>query len=378
MRKLAVAFCALLTVYSAGWVHLARHRPAALIGLDVRYHPLDASLEVTSIVPGGAAGKAGLEPGDRIRSVDGQPLSTYEPFLAMRRAARPGVPIRVAGTRGGRPLALAVVPDQPLGPSPSVTTSLLGRLRLGTVVLQLLTFYPLPFLIVAVTVLLQRPEDGRAWLLAVMLGGFIASAPLPDLEYGIPAGIRGPMFAFWILLFLPLAAVTYAFFGVFPAHSPLDRRVPWLKWAAVGASMAVAVPLAVALWRAGGSEALAWLSDRFPAYQPAAAAVFGLYNFVFFVLAMVSLALNAFGPPDVRRKTRVILFGMLVGTLPLLTLQLAAAVLRVPLERIPFGAWAVSILALFAIPLSLGYAVVKHRAMEIPVLLRRSARGIGA
>ena len=36
--------------------------------------------------------------------------------------------------------------------------------------------------------------------------------------------------------------------------------------------------------------------------------------------------------------------------------------------------WVSSILLLFAIPLSLGYAVVKHRAMEIPVLLRRSAR----
>src|SRR4029450_12232655 len=41
---------------------------------------------------------------------------------------------------------------------------------------------------------------------------------------------------------------------------------------------------------------------------------------------------------------------------------------------IPPLVWALAILALFAIPVSLGYAVVKHRAMEIPALLRRSAR----
>ena len=90
---------------------------------------------------------------------------------------------------------------------------------------------------------------------------------------------------------------------------------------------------------------------------------------------MVSLVLNAFGPPDVRRKTRVILFGMLVGLLPIIALQIARrASSACRRSELPVMFWVLSILALFAIPLSLGYAVVKHRAMEIPVLLRRSAR----
>ena len=100
----------------------------------------------------------------------------------------------------------------------------------------------------------------------------------------------------------------------------------------------------------------------------------GSYSLGFFLLALVSLALNAFGPLDVRRKTRVILFGMLVGTLPILVLQVLISTMLVPPSRMPFSAWALSVLALFAIPVSLGYAVVKHRAMEIPALLRRSAR----
>ena len=43
------------------------------------------------------------------------------------------------------------------------------------VALALLTLYPLPFLIVAGVVLLQRVHDRHAWLLALMFGGFIVS-----------------------------------------------------------------------------------------------------------------------------------------------------------------------------------------------------------
>jgi hypothetical protein len=40
----------------------------------------------------------------------------------------------------------------------------------------------------------------------------------------------------------------------------------------------------------------------------------------------------------------------------------------------PFWVWVGAILALFLLPISFAYAVVKHRVMEIPVLIRRSAR----
>src|SRR6185436_9716273 len=59
---------------------------------------------------------------------------------------------------------------------------------------------------------------------------------------------------------------------------------------------------------------------------------------------------------------------------PIMALQVTIGIFGVPIQRLPVMFWVLSILALFAIPLSLGYAVVKHRAMEIPVLLRRSAR----
>jgi phosphoserine phosphatase RsbU/P len=373
-RALALFFCTLLTAYSAAWVYLVRHPPAATLGFDTRYHPLASNLEVTMVTPQGPAEHAGLRVGDRILAVNDTPLTTLEPFLVLRRDARPGAAVHVSATRAGQAIDALLVPVGRPGSPPGMGRSVLTRFGVGGVLLQVLTFYPLPFLLVAVTVLLQRPEDSRAWLLALMLGGFIASAPVAEFEFRIPEALRGGILAFWVLLLLPVAGITYAFFSVFPAHSAVDRRVPWLKWVAACGATALALPLAVAVFYAHGTSGLAWLEDRFPDQASLAWQAQVTYNVVFFLLAMVSLGFNAFGPPDVRRKTRVILFGMVVGIVPVMTMQIAAEALHVPPQSLPFALWALSIFALFAIPISLGYAVVKHRAMEIPVLLRRSAR----
>ena len=79
---------------------------------------------------------------------------------------------------------------------------------------------------------------------------------------------------------------------------------------------------------------------------------------------------------ETRRKTRVILAGTVCGFGPITVLQivLASSGRERPEEVIPFWGWAVAVLAISLVPLSVAYAVVKHRVMELPVLLRRSAR----
>jgi hypothetical protein len=63
--------------------------------------------------------------------------------------------------------------------------------------LEILSFYPLPFLVVAAFVLLQRPHDRHAWLLAVMLTSFIAAGQRPlDLEPVIHPALRKPLIAY--------------------------------------------------------------------------------------------------------------------------------------------------------------------------------------
>ena len=83
-----------------------------------------------------------------------------------------------------------------------------------------------------VGVLLQRPGDRDAWVMAIAFGGLIASAPLLPIEPQMPSPLRRFMVPVWVFLVSTMPAALYDFFAVFPAASALDRRVPWLKRAA--------------------------------------------------------------------------------------------------------------------------------------------------
>ena len=152
-----------------------------------------------------------------------------------------------------------------------------------------------------------------------------------------------------------VAPLFYFFFAVFPAPSPLDRRAPWLKWISLVGGALLAL-FAIFGARVGPRHVFVLLF---------------LYGLI--VLGFVSLIGNAFSATtaEARRKIRVILWGTLVGVVPA-TLLLAANDFLNFRESLFLDVATVVLLWLF--PLSFAYAVVKHRVLEIPVLLRRSAR----
>ena len=78
------------------------------IGLRLYRPPLDPV--IGRVVAGGAADRAGLQPGDRVTHVDGAPVATWEQLvLAIR--GRPGAGLRATVERGGAPIAVELVPD---------------------------------------------------------------------------------------------------------------------------------------------------------------------------------------------------------------------------------------------------------------------------
>jgi phosphoserine phosphatase RsbU/P len=374
-RTLAIAFGALLTVYSVTWMYLVRQESDIVVGIDTAFRPICRCLELTAITPTGPAAQAGLRVGDRVRALDGQLMESYEPFLDLRRHGRAGQIVQFQVERDGvvRDVAVTLMARKDLPVSPQ-TAAWANPGALMRMVQQVLALYPLPFLLVTLVVLLQRPDDPHAWLLALMLGGFIAGAGITEFEYRVPSWMRGSLVAVSTLLGVPLAGLTYAFFAVFPAHSPLDRRLPWLKTAGLVLGYTVAAVLAIGALMGQGSYFRFWLNERLSDWMPIIGILILIYSAGFFLLAVVSLVQNAFGPIDVRRKTRVILFGLVIGATPIIVLQSVVGATGTRPYELPPWFWVSSILLLFAIPLSLGYAVVKHRAMEIPVLLRRSAR----
>jgi sigma-B regulation protein RsbU (phosphoserine phosphatase) len=162
--------------------------------------------------------------------------------------------------------------------------------------------------------------------------------------------------------------VFYLFFAVFPVSSPLNRRLSWLKWAGL---------------LFGACTILPGLSAGNPAFPHVVDQLVGTRNaelirlcvvYGFLGLGMISLAQNAFTaavPPEARRKSRVILLGTVIGVLPIVFERVAVDFTGF---QPPFWLDAVLVIVLFLYPLSFAYAVVKHRVMELPVLLRRSAR----
>ena len=107
----------------------------------------------------------------------------------------------------------------------------------------IVTVYPLVFLTVGLAVLFLRLEDANAWLLALMFGGFIAIPSFANSFLGVPPSLR-PLAMAYRAIFNNLAPTFfYFFFAIFPTRSPLDRRLPWLKWLALMIGVALALPL---------------------------------------------------------------------------------------------------------------------------------------
>jgi phosphoserine phosphatase RsbU/P len=364
---LAILYGAATVLYAAAWMYYVRQEPAARLGID--WYPVSdqPGIVVKSVVPGSAAERAGLRAEDRILAVNGKKILYRPEALQETYDARPGTPVRLTVQRPGEVAPVEIDAVAEARPPES-------RPGLGALTSQLMGMYPVMFAVVGLTVLLLRVESGHAWLLALLFGALIATAPYLDREHMVHPAIRGITTAYHLALSGLTPALFYAFFAVFPAPSPIDRRVPWLKWTLLAFAGAISVPLAVACFVAGDSE----LTYRLSAYVRSTplAPLTILYSIGPFVLGFASLVGNArFGEgPETRRKARVMLWGTAAGLLPILLIDIAALVLGRPPSSLPFWPWALAVIALLLWPLSFAYAVVKHRVLEIPVLLRRSAR----
>jgi phosphoserine phosphatase RsbU/P len=372
LRLLAIAFVGVLTTYSGVWMYYIRAQESANArGFEYDYRPSQGVAVVRAVRPAGVAEGAGLRPGDRILAIDGRPLAPYSIMLDALGRTPPGrnLALQVTGTSGARTLRFPIVRIRDeLGVLPGGETASARLLAIA------LTGYPLIFLAVAAAVLLQRPGDRDAWVMALAFGGLIAGAPLLLIEPQMPSPVRRFMVPVWAFLAATMPAALYYFFAVFPAASWVDRRVPWLKSVLGGTALTAGTVTAGACLAFGTSEGLWWIAERVPARL--VEWVVSAYGLICLLLALGSLVTNAFGDAETRRKTRVILAGTVLGFGPVFALRIAIALGRSnrPEEVVPFWAWALAALAISLVPLSVAYAVVKHRVMELPVLLRRSAR----
>ena len=367
LATLAALFAAVATLYGGLWMYEERTlAPGVELGFNRthsdQYERKTHSIHIGDVLADSPAERAGLKAGDRIVGVNGTPLLTPAPFDEAYAKGHPGDPVELTIARPGE---AAPVNLRAIFRARQPTQAAEGLAR--TSAQQILSSFPVLFLIVGFMVLFLRLEDPSAWLLALMFAAF-AAAPGISSPSALAPRARTFMFAYRAVFHGLLSSLFYVFFAVFPQRSPLERRFPWLKWAGLAVAAAVVVPglgtgelsfpsIVEQLLGERGSEMLLQ-STRY-----------GLI-----ALGMISLAENSFASSvslEARRKSKVILWGTLVGVLPTVTVRAFADFAE---YQPSFWLNAGTAIIFILYPLSFAYAVVKHRVMEIPVLLRRSAR----
>jgi sigma-B regulation protein RsbU (phosphoserine phosphatase) len=366
LTAIAIAFSVLLVTYTAVWLYYAGWRPSTDLGIEWKAE-LTPYVTLRTVVPGSPANRAGLEVNDRILSANGEPqhVMSLAPSLAR---AKPGDVVTLRVQRAGIPQPFDVpvtLVEAPPRPQPTTAQRL---------AILLLNLYPVPFLVVGLLVLFLRLDDRNAWLLALMFAAFIAGAPVAFLEGNLSPFLRRFMLSFMIVLNTLLPATFYWFFATFPVRSPIDRRFPRLKYIITAVGLACSLPFAAITLISGSLEPslriLSVIGNRRFFYA------FAGYEFFGCLLGLASLIWNSINAPtpNDRRKTRVMVWGTVVTTIPVLVVSAGALAQHRLYYSYPFWIVVAPIIALLFFPLSFAYAVVKHRVLEIPVLLKRSAR----
>ena len=368
LATVAILFAAIALLYSALFFLYGNAQLPVELGFDNEYQRSDNSQLVRSVYPGSPAEQAGMKAGDRIVRINGVRVEE-DTMTRVWAQQKPGDGVELTIQRPGAASPIVLHGTFRARISTSGETGVVQHLGQGIVRL-----FPFVFLTVGLAVLFLRLEDPNAWLLALMFGGFIAVPNFSNAFLAVP-----PLFRPWAAAYRGLfdnmvAPLFYFFFAVFPTKSPIERRAPWLKWLGLAVGLSLAVPVGWAMTESAlrGVDPHETLPFKF--LSGGAGHYFILsFNYGLITLGFVSLIWNALTveSSEARRKIRVILLGTVVGVAPA-TLTLAAG----DFFGINIGLWlgVTIVVLLWFFPLSFAYAVVKHRVLEIPVLLKRSAR----
>jgi sigma-B regulation protein RsbU (phosphoserine phosphatase) len=365
LRVLAVAFAAATVLYTWFWMVAVQFEqpPAVELGLDFDYQPSQHANVVTHVWAGSPAERAGLRAGDQVVAFDGRPVEDAADQAKVWKLHEPGDSVRLTILRPGQSAPLDLTGQFRRNSELAATTGSLQEAARRFLRSSLL----LAFAAVGLVILLLRPQNRNVWLLACFFAGIIASVGRPGDFRTAPALLR-PWIEVYSGIFLGVIGASFYFLcAVFPARSPIDRRLPWLKWA----SLVMGLVDAGEMSRPGVSRPVATLS-RLIGPQAADRFDFGI-TLAFLALGLVSLAANYFDAREAesRSKIRVIFWGTVVG--------LGPSLIRVGVEqytsfRSPDWLDMMLNAVLLLVPASFAYAVFKQRVLDIPVLLQRSAR----
>jgi signal transduction histidine kinase len=321
---IALASLILLLPVLVGYdIYLQWHSPTMDFFTD---HP--GSSTVHSLVPGGQADAAGLEPGDVILTVDDIPFGQwYAPQIGRDH-------ILTVERRGER-FSLSVM---------GVRVFQLNYLSLASAIVVALAFWGIGALL-----FLRRFWNGEIRLL-FLLAQTVAMTILFPLSYQAPWSPPAWILSFSVLGFNLVAPMFLHYVVTFPIKLGDGH---WLRWSLLP------------VYGGGLFAFAAWLFDH----------RFGILVSIFYFSLVVAMAIAFMvyvyqfrATPDDRRRSRVTAFGTTLAGLPPVLFYLLPTAIGIPYA---LPEWAAGLFLILA-PLSYLYATLRYSLFGIDRLINRT------
>jgi phosphoserine phosphatase RsbU/P len=237
--------------------------------------------------------------------------------------------------------------------------------------LMLLFYLILPLVAISTAFFIgfMRPDNPHAFLAAILFLSFSTIFETNIISF--PAVLREFALLYQSVLNSFLGYAFLRFFLLFPSPSPVERKAPWIKSAALSLAIAFALIAVGFGFLAGYSfEAFGRLSAVLPYIETFSA----LSALLMFVLGVTSLVVNTARAEsqDERRRLVILLAGTVVGLVPLIAFILYSRFSGLPIP--PWWMFALVGLTLGLFPLSFVYVVLRHRVLGIRLIVKRGLR----
>ncbi len=310
------------------------------------------------------AAQSGVQVGDTIVAVDGQPIGNIVDWLAHRMNFQPDRAILIGVERSGHHLDLAMTVSAGAWEGDNAQYRISEIIFLAS---KLIT------LVIGLFVVFSRPRD-----FVSRLGGWVLvtmSVVFQAFPWGMASAIRSlPFIVQWPAMVAHVSAafrtpLLFAFFCLFPRKLIEDRRI-WVVLLA-GPFIATIYSLYLLARTVYQPEHLASLA---PAWVLTA---FGVQSVIYLVAALLVLPIGYWRleTPTDRRKSRVLVFGALVGLLFYLphVVGVVLATHNVPLSGFVSSSAIdlASSVGFLVFPFSFAYAILRHRLFDVRVMIRR-------
>ncbi|MFH1144593.1 MAG: SpoIIE family protein phosphatase [Candidatus Eisenbacteria bacterium] len=301
--------------------------------------------EVVSVTEAGSAATAGFHPGDTIVRVGAREAPPAWGANVLLRSLKAGVPVTIVVRRAGDRISLEYIPQPP--------SRVEAVKRMAVAGVGILT------LIIGLLVFIKKPRRLTFIFASICLGmGYLVHLPyVPLVPWLVQA--RGILQDVLTLGIPPLFA---HLFLLFPMRHPLLERRPRLQAVLYLPSAALLAFFLIVRLNAGAA---------LPAGIPRLQALSALILWALGVAAAIALFTRAYRGARTeisRRKVRVMLWGTALGTLPIASYAILFHVW--PRAGLPGAELAA--LSVLLIPLSFGYAIVRHGVFDATLIARRS------